>query len=183
MDYICRYCDRSLIENPDEYENYLTTLHRRNDKNLYVKYTINNNSFDELDKILEDYISTHNKKFVFYLISCELIIEFDNNSTENIKTNYFYNTDVNNIKRDLIYNLYHFLPKLFKDCHAYNIKQTILKTNNDRCNMTLEFYKNMPMSMIERRLNIIIAKNPSLVKSLDQTTNHPLIRNYFHLII
>ena len=44
--------------------------------------------------------------------------------------------------------------------------------------MTLEFYKKMHMSMIERRLNIIIAKNPSLLKSLNQTTNHPLIRKY-----
>ena len=86
------------------------------------------------------------------------------------------------MKRDLIYNIYHFLPKVFKNCHAYNIKQTILKTINDRCNMTLEFYKNMPMSMIERLLKNIIAKNPSLLKSTDQTTNHPLIRKYSHII-
>ena len=49
--------------------------------------------------------------------------------------------------------------------------------------MTLEFYKNMPMNMIERRINIIIAKNPSLIKSLDQTTNHRSIRKYSHIII
>ena len=49
--------------------------------------------------------------------------------------------------------------------------------------MTLEFYKNIPMSMIERRLNIIIAKNSSLVKSLDQTTNHPLIRKYSDVFV
>ena len=49
--------------------------------------------------------------------------------------------------------------------------------------MTLEFYKNMPMSMIERRLKIIIAKNPSQIKSLDQTTNHLLIGKYSHVII
>ena len=49
--------------------------------------------------------------------------------------------------------------------------------------MTLEFHKNMPMSMIERPLNFIIAKNPSLIKSHDQTTNHPLIRKYSHIII
>ena len=149
---------------------------------MFIKYTINIISFDELDKILEDYISTHNKKFVFYLISCELIIEFDNNFSENIKTDNYYNTDVINIKRDLIYNFYRFLPKLFKDCHAYNIKQTILKTISDRCNMTVEFYKNMPMGMIESRLNIIIAKNSSLIKTLDRTTNHPLIRKYTHNI-
>ena len=183
MDYIRQYFDRLLIENLDEYENYLSTSRKKNDKNLYIKHTINNISFDELDKILKEYICTHNKKFVFYLISCELIIEFDNNFTGKIKTHYYYNTDVINIKRDLIYKIYHFLPKIFKDCHAYNIKQANHKTINDRCNMTLEFYNIMPMSMIERRLNIIIAKNPSLIKSFDQTTNHPLIRKCSHMII
>ena len=49
--------------------------------------------------------------------------------------------------------------------------------------MTPELYKNMPMSMIERRLKIIIAKNPSLIKSLDQATYHPLIRKYSHMFI
>ena len=34
MDYICQYCDRLLIENPDEFENYLTTSSRKIDKNL-----------------------------------------------------------------------------------------------------------------------------------------------------
>ena len=84
MDYICQFCDRLLIENPDEYENYLTTSRKKTDKKLYIKNTIYKISFDELDEILQDYISTHNKKIVFYLISCELIIEFDNNFTENM---------------------------------------------------------------------------------------------------
>ena len=34
------------------------------------------------------------------------------------------------------------------------------------------------MSMVERRMNIIIAKNPSLINSLDRSKNHPLIRKY-----
>ena len=72
---------------------------------------MNNISFDGLDKILKDYISTQNKNFDFYLISCELIIEVDNIFTENIKTHFYYNTDVIIIKRDLIYNIYHFLTK------------------------------------------------------------------------
>ena len=81
MDYICQVCDRSLIENPDEYQHYLTTSHKKNDNSLYIKYTINNINLEELYKILDDHITTHNKKFVFYLISCELIIEFDINFT------------------------------------------------------------------------------------------------------
>ena len=72
---------------------------------------------------------------------------------------------------------------MFKDCHVYSIKQANLRTINDRRNMTLEFNKNVPMSIIERRLNNIIAKNPSLIKLLDQTTNHPLIRKCSHIII
>ena len=103
MDYICEVCDRSLNENPSEYQHYLATSRKRNDNSLYIKYTFNNINLDEVDKFLNDYITSHNEKFVFYLISCELLIEFDNNFTENIETNYFYNTDIISIKRNLIY--------------------------------------------------------------------------------
>ena len=37
------------------------------------------------------------------------------------------------------------------------------------------------MSMLERRINMIIAKNPQLIKSLDRTKNHPVIRKYSHI--
>ena len=72
------------------------------DKNLYIKYTLNQITLDELDKILNNYITTHSEKFNFYLFSCELLIEFDDNSTENIDTNYFYNRDIISIKRNLL---------------------------------------------------------------------------------
>ena len=47
--------------------------------------------------------------------------------------------------------------------------------------MTYKYYKNIPMSMVERRLNIIIAKNPELNNSLDRNKNHPLIRKNSHI--
>ena len=37
------------------------------------------------------------------------------------------------------------------------------------------------MSMLERRINMIIAKNPQLINALDRTKNHPLIRKYSHI--
>ena len=37
------------------------------------------------------------------------------------------------------------------------------------------------MSMLERRINMIIAKNPQLLNALDGTKNHPLIRKFFHI--
>ena len=145
---------------------------------MYIKYTINNINLDELDKILDNHITTHNKKFNFYLISCKLVIEFDNNFSENIETNYFYNKDIIGIKRNLLYNNYNFIPRIYKPS---NIKHTTLKTINDRCNMTYEYYMNLPMSMVERRINFIIAKNPELINKFDRNKNHPLIRKYSHI--
>ena len=72
MEFDGQFCDRSLIENPVEFENYLSTSRKKIDKNLYIKYTINNISFDEIDKRLEDYMSTHNKKFVFFKLVANL---------------------------------------------------------------------------------------------------------------
>ena len=182
MDYICQVCDRSIIENPSEYQHYpVDTSHKKNDNSLYIKYTIDNINLDEVDKILNDYITTHIEKFNFYLISCKLVIEFDYNSKENIETNYYYNTDIINIKRTLLYNIFNFIPRIYKPSHVCIIKHMILETINDRCNMTYKYYKNTPMGMIERRINIIIAKNPTLINSLDRNENHPLIRKDSHI--
>ena len=65
MSYICQVCDRSLIENSLEYEHYLATSRKKNDKNLYIKYTIDNINLDELDKIVNDYITTHKENLIF----------------------------------------------------------------------------------------------------------------------
>ena len=56
-----------------------------------------------------------------------------------------------------------------------------LKTTNDRCNMSYNYYKNLPMRMVERRINMNIAKNPQLINSLDRNKNHPLIRKYSNI--
>ena len=52
---------------------------------------------------------------------------------------------------------------------------------SDRCNMTYEYYINQPMSVGERKINMNIARNPRLIKSLDCNKNHPLIRKYLHI--
>ena len=177
MDYICEVCDRSIIQDPSEYQYYLTNGHRKNNKKLYMQYTIKNINFDELDKVLNDYVATLNKKFDFYLFSCKLIIELDNNLTEKIKTNYFYNTNINDIKRNLLYNIYNSIPRIFKNPYnSCNIKQMIVKTIDGKCNMTYEHYMNQPMSMVERQIIFNNAKNPELLNTLDRTKNHPLIR-------
>ena len=37
------------------------------------------------------------------------------------------------------------------------------------------------MSMCERKINMIIGKNPKLINSFDQNKNHPLVRKYSHI--
>ena len=92
-------CDRSIIENESEYYNYLATLRKKDDKSLYKTLTINNVNLDKVNKILNDYISTHNKNFYFYFNICDFVQEFDNNFIANKKTNHVYNTDTININK------------------------------------------------------------------------------------
>ena len=88
-----------------ECNKYLATLRKENDKCFYKKYTLNNFNLDEVNKIINDYISTHNKNFDFYFINCEFVIEFDNNFIANIQTKFFYDTDIININRYLLYDI------------------------------------------------------------------------------
>ena len=37
------------------------------------------------------------------------------------------------------------------------------------------------MSMLERRINFIIARNPKLINCLNRNKNHPLIRKYYNI--
>ena len=72
MDLLFEVCDRSIIENESEYPNYLATLGKKIHRSLYKKYTINIVNLDEVIKILNDYISTHNKNFGFSLLIVNL---------------------------------------------------------------------------------------------------------------
>ena len=104
MDLLCPVCDRSIRENESEYNEYIATMPKKDVKILYENYTINNINLDEVDKILSEYVTTHNKKFYFHLVGYEFVLEFDNNFTTNTQTNYCYNMDdITKIKSCLLY--------------------------------------------------------------------------------
>ena len=178
MDLLCEVCDQSIIEIESEYYIYLISLRKKDDKSLFKKYTINNIDLDEINKILNDYISTHNNNFDLDFNNCECVVEFDNNFIANIKTNCFYNTDFININRYLLYDI---------DCFKsggymfHNTNQMTINIISDRCNMTYELYNSQRMSMCERKLSLNIARNPHLINSLDRNKNHSLIRKYLHI--
>ena len=54
-----------------------------------------------------------------------------------------------------------------------NIIKIVLKMN-----LTNEYYNNQSKQAVEKKLNMIVAKNPYLIKSLNRFHNHPLIKKY-----
>ena len=47
--------------------------------------------------------------------------------------------------------------------------------------MTYDHYLNQPKSMLEWKLNDLLAENPELIKKFIKSS-HPLIRKYSHII-
>ena len=115
-------------------------LCKKDDKNFYENYTFNIINLDEVDKILSDYVTTHDKKFYIFLFRCEFVLEFDNNFTTNIQTVCCCNMDViTKIKTCLLCWIDCFKSWGYKN---YNINQIRNKSNSDRCHMSYEFILN-----------------------------------------
>ena len=171
--FLYKICDRSIMEIATEYHNYLATLRKKNDRSFYKIKTINNVHLVEVNKTLNNYVSTHKKIFDFYLINCEFVIKIDNEFIANKKTDCFYETDIINIYRYFLYDIHCFKSR---GQNLYNINQMAININSDRCKMTYEHYINQPMHMCERKIIMNIARNPHLINSSNRNKNHSRIR-------
>ena len=165
----------SILYNETGYNNYIDCLLKKDNKNLYMKYIIININIEEIDKIFNNYNISHNKKFDFYYINCEFEIVTDNNYTTKIESIFHYNTDYINIKSYLLFYIQS------KGIKFFNINRLIINTISCLCNMNYDYYIKNPMSMLERRINFIINKNPELINALCRNKNHPLIKKYNHI--
>ena len=54
-------------------------------------------------------------------------------------------------------------------------------TTNDKTYITNKFYITRPMPNVELKLNMILSKNPHLIKSPNRSHIHPLIRKYSYI--
>ena len=175
MDYLCQVCDQEVIENESEYKNFIASLRKKDDKCIYKKYVINNIILDGVDKILKDYVSTHNKKFDIYFLYCEFKIQFDNKPARDLKTDCVHNIESEKICQSLICIIDYLESKGYK---FQNNNQMTINTVSDRCNMKYEYYTHPPLFPLETKLNKVIGKNPRL---LEQNINYVLIRKYSHI--
>ena len=152
-------------------------MHKKN-KCLYTKHIIKNINIDEIDVIVEKFIDIHNQKFVFYCIDCQFEIQFKNIIFAKIEINQHFNTDYINIKN---YLLFYIDSCRYGNVVFDNIIKMEISMISCSCNMTYKYYMNTLMSMLERRINMIIAKNLQLMNCLDRNKNHPIIRKYSHI--
>ena len=169
---LCQVCDYEIFNDKQELNYYLGSLHKRYDRGLFYKYTINNVNLNNIIKIFDYYITIQNEKFNFYFIKCIFQKQFNNNIIANIEINNHYSSDYINIENYLSLYLNSCEKAGYKNS---NINHMIINITSCICNIRYKHYVDNPMSMLERRLKCIITKNPQLI---NQNHNHPLIRKY-----
>jgi len=123
-------------------------------------------------------IITFTKKYFFYIVKCNFNLVFGNNFYSCIESSLYSKTTTSYWKKFLRNALQDFINKVYKFSHISNMN---IITINNKMNMTYEQYITLPMQAVEIKLNMIIAKNPNLINSLNRFRNRPLIRKYSHI--
>ena len=121
LDFLCEVCDREILDNESVPKKCIATSHKENDKSSYTKYTFNYVKLDEFDKILNDYISHHIKKFDLYFFKLIIGLKLNNDFTQSIETNYCSNIDIINMKSFLLYYIDCFTLRGFEFCNISHI--------------------------------------------------------------
>ena len=154
MHFYCNICDKEVKTDLEK--------HRVIGK-LIQTHTIINPETSDLNRRIYDYVTNFNRKYEFYTNEVFLKNEFENSCF------YFKNIPTN----DKQFHIKH--PNFL------NTSEMIIKTISDIRNITYENYIKQPKHMFEFKLDMIIAKNPHLIISLDRNKSHFLISNYSHI--
>ena len=150
MQSYCNICDKEVKTDLKKH---------RVCRNLFQTHTIKNPKISDIIRIFYDFVVNHNKKNELYFK--EVIFE---NEFETMDFHYD-NTLTNHIEFHI------------KHLNFSHISEMIFKTISDIRNMTYQYYIKQPKHIVEFELNMIIAKNPHLISTLDRRINHPPIKN------
>ena len=145
-------------------------------KIIYKNIIINNVDIDNIDKILDNIIEIHNKKFDIYYVKCSFKIKFDINDIYDLDTIYINNKEIYKIIIQLLF----FIDMMIGDEKDFiNIDQMIVYINSNICDMSDVYSRYMRLNPIERQINIIFSRNPDLLK---QISNNILIKNKNYIL-
>ena len=133
---------------------------------IYDEYSINNPNLNDIDKIINNYVTSYNKNFDIYFIKCDFYLLFNNDFGKHIKTNHAHiKNDLTKIKTELLYWIEHLKFQGYSFCH---INEMIIKSITDKHWMTYITYTQRPMHMLEKRFNYIFHKCLYLIRALDR---------------
>ena len=178
MSNLSNVCDRESFEDENQLQEYISNQRKRIDRCLYIDYTINNTDFDGFDKTLNEYVSYHNRKFTSYILKLTCELKFNNSFIQTLETNYHSNSALNNMKSYLL----SFIDSFTTRGHEFRkINHITIYTMNHRCDITSGYYMKQPMHFLERRLNMLIAKNPHLRNLLDRSHRLCPTTRYSHI--
>ena len=158
-----------------EYNPSISNSSPQTQKTFRIKHTSKIPNFFVIDKISNEHITNHNKKYYMFLIKGDfkLIFDYDFLKPIHIQTDFYNNTSPFNLKRYLLFHFDNFIDKGREFSH---IDEMNIITVNDKMYMTYDYYIKHPMSTVELKLNMIISKNPTLIKSINRSHFYPLIR-------
>ena len=91
------------------------------DRCIPVEKTIKSPSYFKIDEKFIDHITNYNKKFGLYLVKCDFEVGFIN-FTDFIKTEYFFNKPIVNMKNFLIHHIYLVISRGRKFSHISKMK-------------------------------------------------------------
>ena len=157
-----------------EYNPPISLSHNQTKNPFRIKHTIKNPNFFVIDKISNGFVTNHNKKQNLFLAKCDFKLIFNNDPLKPIliETD-FYHTTLNNLRRYSLYKIDNFIEKGFIFSH---LDEMNIATINDKMFMTFNLYITCPTPAVELKLNMILSKNPHLIKSFNRFHFHPLIQ-------
>ena len=157
MDYLCQTCNEFIYDN----------------------YSMNNPNPDDIDKIINNYVTSYNKIFDITSIKCDFYLVFNNDCKIHIERCYVHNKDdLTKIKTQLLAWIEHLKFEGYSFCHT---NEMIIKTITDKHWMTYRTYMQKLMLMVETRLNFIFHKYQQLIRALDHNKYTPILGKFSHV--
>ena len=149
------------------------------DRFKHEKLTIKNPDMNKINNIIDTFINLYDKKYYFYLIKYNFKLVF-------INPQYWVNIETTPHSSRIIMSSEYLLNDAINDInnqgYTFDHKDEFnIIMIADKMDITYDFYIKHNMSALELKLNLIFAKNPYLINSLNRSHNHPLIRKYSHI--
>ena len=174
--FYCKLCDKS-IKIKSKKKHLKSSNHKSLSMSIISRYSITNPDFPNIDNILKNYFLDYNKKFDFYLIICKWKLHFSD-TIVNVTTTRFSWVGGYFLREFVLSKIKYYERRGHKFSHISEMNITFI---SDLMDMTYKHYLQQPKSMLEWKLNIILARNPHLIKSLNRSHIHPSVRRYQHI--